>query len=293
MKPAKFEYHKPETLEEALALLAEYGDEARIIAGGQSLVPMMNMRLAQPAHLVDINNIEGLSYIRANNGSLEIGALTRHRQVEESSLLVQACPPMPAAARNIGHYGLRARGSIGGSLALADPSAEFPLMAMLLNAEISTRSAVGARSILARDFFVSVFTTTLEPGEIVTQVSLRALGQSEGWGFRWLARRSGDYAIVNAAATLALNGAGQIDRISLALGGVGATPLRLSQLEQESRGKAVGGDWAREIAAQAAAQIDPESDKNASAEFRKELIEVLLAAALEDALRRMEGRMAA
>jgi carbon-monoxide dehydrogenase medium subunit len=293
LKPAKFEYHKPETLEEALALLSEYGDEARIIAGGQSLVPMMNMRLAQPGHLVDINNIEGLSYIRANNGSVEIGALTRHRQIEESSLLVQACPPMPAAARNIGHYGLRARGSIGGSLALADPSAEFPLMAMLLNAEISALSAAGSRSILARDFFVSVFTTSLEPVEIVTQISLRALERNEGWGFRWLARRSGDYAIVNAAATLALNGAGQIDRIAMALGGVGATPLRLSELEQESRGKAVGGDWAREIAAQAAAQIEPESDKNASAEYRKELIEVLLGAALEDALSRIEGRAAA
>ena len=293
MKPPKFDYHRPETLDEALALLAEHGDDARVIAGGQSLVPMMNMRLAQPGHLVDINAIEGLSYIRANNGSVEIGALTRHQQVEKSSLLLQNCPPLPAAARNIGHYALRERGTIGGSLALADPAAEFPLIAMLLDAEMSVRSTAGQRAVLARDFFVSVFTTSLEAGEIVTQVSLRSLGQGEGWGFRWLARRSGDYAIVNAAATLVLNGAGRIDRIALALGGVGATPVRLTGLEQESRGKETKGDWAREIAAQAAAQADPESDKNASAEYRKELIEVLLAAALEDALGRTAGRRAA
>lgn len=293
LKPAKFEYHRPGTLEEALALLAEYGDEARIIAGGQSLVPMMNMRLAQPGHLVDINAVEDLSYIRSNDGSVEIGALARHQQIEKSPLLLQTCQPLPAAARNIGHYALRERGTIGGSLALADPAAEFPLMAMLLDAEMSVRSTAAQRVVLARDFFVSVFTTSLEMGEIVTQVSMRALAQGEGWGFRWLARRSGDYAIVNAAATLALNEAGRIDRIALALGGVGATPVRLTGIEQECRGKKTEDSWAREIAVQAAAQTDPESDKNASVEYRKELIEVLLAAAIEDALGRTAGRRAA
>lgn len=293
MKPAKFEYHRPETLEEALALLAQYGDDARVIAGGQSLVPMMNMRLAQPAHIVDINNIDGLSHIRSNNGSVEVGSLTRHRQIEESSLLMQACPPLPAAARNIGHYALRQRGSFGGSLALADPAAEYPLMAMLLDAEISCRTTTEERSIAARDFFVSVFTTSLEPGEIVTEVSLRSLAYNEGWGFRWLTRRTGDYAIVNAAATLSLNEAGGVDRIAMALGGVGATPLRLTQLEQESRGAAAVGNWAREIASEAAAQTETESDKNASAKYRKELIEVLLAAALDDALLRAAGGKAA
>jgi len=290
MKPAKFEYHAPETLDEALILAAQHGDDARVIAGGQSLVPMMNIRLARPDHVIDINNIEGLSYIRSSNGSVEIGALTRHHQIEQSSELTQLCPPLPAAARNIGHYALRQRGTVGGSLALADPAAEFPLMAMLLDAEIVARSAAGERGILARDFFISVFTTSLEPGEIVTGVRFPALGQGDGWGFRWLARRSGDYAIVNAATTLTLDGAGNIDRIAMALGGVGATPVRLTRLEQEVRGKAATGDWAREIAAQAAAQTEPESDKHASAEYRRELIEVLLAAALENALDRTAGR---
>lgn len=293
MKPAKFKYHAPGTLDEALILAAQYGDDARIIAGGQSLVPMMNLRLAQPDHVIDINNIAGLSYIRPDSGSVEIGALTRHHQIEHSSELMQLCPPLPAAARNIGHYALRERGTIGGSLALADPAAEFPLMAMLLDAEIVARSTIGEHAIQARDFFISVFTTSLEPEEIITGVRCRALAQGEGWGFRWLARRSGDYAMVNAAATLVLDGAGKISRIAMALGSCGATPVRLTTLEQSASGREPTGDWAGEIAAEAAGQVEPESDKHASAEYRKELIEVLLGRALADALTRARGQVVA
>lgn len=293
MKPAKFEYHAPETLDEALILAAQYGDDARIIAGGQSLVPMMNLRLAQPDHIIDINHIEGLSYIRPDSGSIEIGAVTRHHQIEYSSELMQLCPPLPMAARNIGHYALRERGTIGGSLALADPAAELPLMAMLLDAGIVAQSAAGKRTIPARDFFISVFTTSLEPGEIVAAIRFRALAHREGWGFRWLARRSGDYAVVNAAATLMLDGAGKVGRIAMALGGVGSTPIRLASLEQSASGLAPAGGWAGEIAAEAAAQVEPESDKHASAVYRKELIEVLLCQALEDALARAQRQSAA
>ena len=290
MKPAKFEYHAPETIDEALFLAAQYGDDARVIAGGQSLVPMMNIRLAQPDHVIDINNIGGLSYVREDGESVEIGALTRHHRIEKSSELMRLCPPLPAAARNIGHYALRERGTVGGSLALADPAAEFPLMAMLLDAGIMARSTLGDRTIHASDFFVSVFTTSLEPGEIMTGIRFRALAQGEGWGFRWLARRSGDYAIVNAAATLALDSGGRIGRIAMALGGVGATPVRLTALEQSAIGGGTSGGWAGAIAAGAAVQVEPESDKNASAEFRKELIEVLLEKSLGDALARARGQ---
>jgi carbon-monoxide dehydrogenase medium subunit len=293
LKPAKFEYHAPGTLDEALTLAAQYGDDAHIIAGGQTLVPMMNMRLARPDHVIDINNIETLTYIRPDSGSVEIGALTRHHQIEHSPELMRLCPPLPAAARNIGHYALRERGTIGGSLALADPAAEFPFMAMLLDAEIVARSSSGERGVIARDFFVSVFTTSLEPGEIITGVRCRALVQGEGWGFRWLARRSGDYAVVNAAATLALDGAGKISRIAMALGGVGATPVRLTTLEQSASGREPTGDWAGEIAAEAAGQVEPESDKHASAVYRKELIEVLLGQSLEDALVPPQGQTVA
>lgn len=293
MKPARFEYHAPSTLDEALALAAQYGDDARVIAGGQSLAPMMNMRLAQPDHLIDINGIDGLSQIRSDNGSVEIGALTRHCEIEQSSDLMRLCPPMPAAARNIGHYALRARGTIGGSLALADPAAEFPLMAMLLDAEVQLRSTADERKVQARDFFISVFTTALEPEEIVTAVRFRQLIQGEGWGFRWFARRSGDYAIVHAAATLVVNASGRIDRIAMALGGVSDTPIRLSGLEQQVSGSEVSGGWADDIAAEAARQVEPESDKHASAEYRKELIAVLLTGALEDALERARGKAAA
>lgn len=293
MKPARFEYHAPSALDAALALLAQYGDDARLIAGGQSLVPMMNLRLARPDHLIDINGIDGLSQIHPDDRSVEIGALTRHRQIEHSPELMQLCPPLPAAARNIGHYALRERGTIGGSLALADPAAEFPLMAMLLDAEVQLRSAAGERKVPAREFFVSVFTTALEPEEIVTAVRFRLLVQGEGWGFRWFARRSGDYAIVHAAATLVLNANRRIDRVAMVLGGVGATPIRLTDLEQRAFGREASGNWASEIATEAAAQMEPESDKHTSAEFRRELIEVLLAAALEDSLKRAEGKMAA
>jgi len=290
LKPAKFEYHAPVTLDEALILAAQYGDDARIIAGGQSLVPMMNLRLAQPDQIIDINNIAGLSYIRPDSDSIEIGAVTRHHQIEHSPELMQFCPPLPMAARNIGHYALRERGTIGGSLALADPAAEFPLMAMLLDAGIVAQSATGKRAIQARDFFISVFTTSLEPGEIMTAIRFRKLAHREGWGFRWLARRSGDYAVVNAAATLTLDGAGKVGRIAMALGGVGSTPIRLATLEQSASGLAPVGGWAGEIAAEAATQVEPENDKHASAVYRKELIEVLLCQALEDALARAKGQ---
>ncbi|UCH75340.1 MAG: xanthine dehydrogenase family protein subunit M [Rhodospirillales bacterium] len=293
MKPAKFEYHKPETLDEALTLLAEYGDEARVIAGGQSLVPMMNIRLARPDHLIDINGIDDLSQIRLENGSVAIGALVRHREIEHSAQLAQACPPLPAAACNIGHYALRARGTIGGSLALADPAAEFPLMATLLDAEFVARSGAGERSVPSHEFFVSVFTTALEPEEILTAVRFRTLAQSEGWGFRWFSRRVGDYALVNAAAIVALKDEGRIHRIAMVLGGVGATPVRLTGLEQESVGAEASAGWVREISSAAAARVEPGGDKHASAEYRRELVELLLAGALEDAIDRCRGRQAA
>lgn len=289
MKPPSFEYHVPTTLGDALALAGEYGDDARVIAGGQSLVPMMNMRLARPDHVIDINGIDGLSYVRADTAVVEIGALTPHSDVERSAELARRCPLLPAAARNIGHYALRQRGTMGGSLALADPAAELPMMAMLLDGEMEARSARQTRRIAAADFFVSVYTTALEPGEIVTAARFRALGEREGWGLRWLSRRAGDYAIVNAAATLGLDAIGRIDRIALALGGVGATPLRLTVLEQRAVGQAPAPDWARDIAAKAAASIEPESDRNASAAYRRELVAVLLRRALDDALARAKG----
>lgn len=289
MKPASFEYHAPTTLADALALARKFGEDAGLIAGGQSLVPMMNMRLARPEHVIDINGIEGLSYIRADASGVEIGALTRHRGVEQSAELRQFCPPLPAAAHNIGHYALRQRGTMGGSLALADPAAEFPLIAMLLDAEIEASSVSQARRIAASDFFLSVFTTALEPGEIVTAVRFRALSDQEGWGLRWLSRRAGDYAIVNAATILSVDTDGRIDRLALALSGVAATPLRLAGLERRAVGVTPASDWARGIAIEAADSIEPESDRNASAEYRRELVAVLLRHALDDALARARG----
>jgi carbon-monoxide dehydrogenase medium subunit len=287
VKPASFEYHAPATLDEALALVERYGDDGRVIAGGQSLVPMMNLRLSRTEHLVDINSIRGLDAIEVGEDEVAVGALVRHRAVERSSELGRVCPLLPAAARNIGHFALRSRGTMGGSLALADPAAEYALMAMLLDARIEARSTAGARAVPARAFFVSVFTTALEPEEIVTAARFRAMSAGEGWGFRWLSRRAGDYAIVHAAVTLALDDAGAIERVGLALGGVGPTPLRLEALELASTGRHADRAWVREVAAAAAKQVDPAGDKHGSAEYRRELVEVLLGDALADALERI------
>ncbi len=287
MKPAPFSYHAAQTLDEAFALLQAHGDEAKILAGGQSLTPMMNMRLAQPTHLVDIGGIEDLAYIRGNGDRVEIGALTRHYQLEQSSLVQRACPILAAAAHNVGHYAIRQRGTIGGSLAHADPAAELPLMAMLFDTEIEIGSGAGNRVVMASDFLVSIYTTALEPGEILTQVVFPTLDAGEGWGFRWVSRRVGDFAIVSVAVTVKLDGSGRVERLRLAVGGVDATPLALGQLANAYVGQEPDSRWVEAIAEEAAGRVQPGSDLHASAEYRCELTQVLLRRALRDALDRL------
>ena len=180
MKPAKFTYHAPDTLEDAFRLLAEYGDEAKIIAGGQSLIPLMNLRLAQPEHLIDVNGLSALTGIREQDGRLVIGALTRHSEVLESKEVGACCPVLKRAASFIGHLAIRNRGTIGGSLSHADPAAEWSLMAFLLDAEVTVRSAGGVRTVQAGDFIQSVYTSDLEADEILTAVSFPLLESEEG-----------------------------------------------------------------------------------------------------------------
>lgn len=287
MKPAPFSYHAAQTLDEAFALLQAHGDEARILAGGQSLTPMMNMRMARPTHLVDIGGIEDLAYIRGNGDRIEIGALTRHYQLEQSSLVQRVCPILAAAARNIGHYAIRQRGTIGGSLAHADPAAELPLMAVLFDTEIEIGSGAGNRVVMASDFLVSIYTTALKPNEILTQVVFPTLVAGEGWGFRWVSRRVGDFAIVSVAVTVKLDSSGRVERLRLAVGGVDAKPLALGQLADAYVGQGPGSRWVEAIAEEAAGQMQPGSDLHASAEYRRELTQVLLRRALRDALDRL------
>ena len=236
MKPAAFRYHRPATLDAALALLAEHGDAAKAIAGGQSLVPMMNLRLAQPAELVDLGDVAGLEGIRESGGWLEIGARTRHQVVADDERVRARCPLLAEAAGGIGHYAIRQRGTIGGSLAHADPAAQLPLVAVTLGAEIEIASQRGRRRLPAADFFVSVMTTALEPDELIVGVRFPVAVATEGQAFRLFNRRSGDYAIVSVAASLQLR-AGRVERLRLGVGAVEPVPALLAALGTSQTGR--------------------------------------------------------
>ncbi|HEY9162974.1 MAG TPA: xanthine dehydrogenase family protein subunit M [Magnetovibrio sp.] len=284
MKPAKFTYHTPESLEEAFQLLEEYGEEAKIIAGGQSLIPVMNLRLAQPEHIVDINGLTNLAGIRVEGQRIVIGALTRHADVLESALVREHCAILNAAAARIGHLAIRNRGTIGGSLSNADPAAEWSMMAIALDAEMTIQSARGSRTVRASDFIQSVYTVDLEADEILTEISFPNTESGEGWSIQQICRRAGDFAIVQTAATVRLDAAGNIERLRLAVGSMGPTPLRLDDVEQAAVGRSPDAAWIAAVSETASRLGDPESDVHASAEYRREVCAVLTAKALNEAL---------
>jgi CO/xanthine dehydrogenase FAD-binding subunit len=291
MKPAKFTYYAPNSLAEACEMLAEHGEEGKVIAGGQSLVPVMNFRLAQPASLIDINNIDELAGIRNEGDLLIIGALARHAEIERSELIAQSCPILVEAAGHIGHLPIRERGTIGGSLANADPAAEWSLMACLLDAEIAILSQRGRREVSAGEFIQSVYTTDLEADELVTEISFPQLDRNEGWSLKQVRRRVGDFAIVAVAVTLHLSADETIQHMRLCVAGMEVTPVRLVDVENESIGKSPDDDWISATASAAAAAGSPESDVRASAEYRRELCGVLTERALSEALdRTREGK---
>lgn len=289
MKPGKFVFHAPENLDVVFQLLDLHGDDAKIIAGGQSLIPVMNLRLAQPEHLIDINAIADLVGIDVENGLITVGALTRHGEIESSPLLAEHCPLLPYAASRIGHLAIRNRGTIGGSLCNADPAAEWSQMAILMDAEIIIRSARGERRMLAVDFIQSVYTVDLNEDEILTTVIFPALRPGEGWSFQQICRRAGDFAIVSAAATISLDSNSNIERLRLCLGGMDATPLRLTDLEQGAIGKVPDDSWIEEASAATTVIGSPETDMHASETYRREMAAHLSAKALKEALQRCAG----
>lgn len=294
MKPARFEYVDPATLDEALALLKQYGEDAKLLAGGQSLVPMLNMRLARPAVLIDLNRVAGLAYIREEGAHLAIGAMTRHADVEHSELVARRQPLLAEAMGHIGHIQIRNRGTIGGSLVHADPSAELPAVMVALEATMCITGPAGAREVPAADFFLMYFTTCLQQDEILTAIRVPVLPDGTGWAFEELARRGGDFALAGVACTLTLNADGLITDCRLGLTGVAMTPVRATEAEALLRGQAPGE--AAFIAAAEAVKgaLMPDSDIHATAEYRQELAETLtrraLQKALERALQRGESR---
>ncbi len=285
MKPPAFEYLQPSSVDEALEQLARWGGDAKVLAGGQSLVPMLNFRLASPRALVDIGRIDGLDGIEAARRGLRIGALTRHRAIETSPVVIEQLPILAAAARWIGHLAIRNRGTLGGSLAHADPAAEWPLLCTLLDARIHTRRAAGERALPAGEFFVSYLASALEDAELVTHVEIPALAPGSGWGFEEFSRRCGDFAIASVAVVLRRDGGAMRDA-RLALGGVGLTPLRVAGAEALLDGARLDDALLARVAQTARDAADPTGDIHASSDFRRHLVEVLTRRAVRAAWER-------
>lgn len=290
MKPPRFEYVDPSTLTEALRFLAEHRDEAKPLAGGQSLVPLLNYRLARPKYLLDLNRIPTLGYISEDgSGVLEIGAMARHREVESSSTVRARCPLLSEATRLIGHAAIRNRGTFGGSLAHADPAAELPVAVTALGGEVVLQSARQRRVLSVKNFVRSYLTTALEPDELLVAVRVPALPPRAGCGFLEISRRRGDFALVCAAATITLDVDGVCSAASVVLGGVGPAPVRVESVELLV-GARPSEKAFQEVASAAKTTVEPESDVHATSEYRRHVSAVLaqrvLAVAYDRALRR-------
>jgi carbon-monoxide dehydrogenase medium subunit len=292
MKPAAFEYHDPRTTDEALALLAEYGDEAKALAGGQSLVPLMNFRLARPARLVDLNLIAELSYLRVEQGALCIGAMARQRELERAPLVAEGWPLLAEATRYIGHAQIRNRGTVGGSLAHADPAAELPAVMAALDAELVIQGRDSARTVRSEEFFLSYLTTALTPDELLVETRVPALPPRTGWAFVEVSRRHGDFALVGVAALLTVDAGGTIGAARLAFTGAAPTPLRAARAEALLVGERPAEPLFREAGLVASADLEPEDDLHASADYRREVGGVLARRALVQAAARAGERRA-
>jgi CO/xanthine dehydrogenase FAD-binding subunit len=297
VKPPAFAYLAPRTLEEALQLAAQHADDGKLLAGGQSLMPVLNFRLASPAALIDLNRVAGLAGITPTSaGGLAIRALTSHRAVERSFDVLQFCPLLSATMPHIAHMQIRNRGTIGGSLSHADPAAELPAIAVAVGAELVIASSLrGERVIPAESFFLGVFTTALEPDEILTEIRLPAWPAERRWGFQELTRRRGDFALAGAAVWLDGGGHDGIPcaAVRIVLFGVGNAPVRAIAAEQFLANGPTTDTRLREAGRLAAAAIEPPSDLHASAEYRRDVASVLVRRALEEALARSTGRSAA
>lgn len=288
MKPAPFEYYAPETIEEALSLLAKHGYDAKVLAGGQSLIPMMNFRLVQPSILVDLNRIADLGYIRADDdGGLRIGAMTRHRQVETSPLAAARAPLVHAAMSKIAYPQVRTRGTFGGSISHADPSAELPALSLALNGKFRIRRQDGERWVPASEFFLGLFTTALEADELLVEASLPPIPPRSGWSLQEVARRPHDFALMGVAAVVTLNDEGLCTEARLVFISAGDRPMAAERAAEALKGQAPAPEVLREAAEIASTQeIDPSSDIHATAEFRRHLANVLTRRALEQAFQR-------
>jgi carbon-monoxide dehydrogenase medium subunit len=286
MKPPPFEYHAPRTVDEALALLARYGGEAKVLAGGQSLMPLLNFRLSRPAALVDLNRIPGLAYIEEADGHVRFGAMTRQRTIEFSPVVAGRLPLLEEATKLVGHLPIRTRGTIGGSIAHADPSAEYPAVLTALDGEVVVRGPRGERIVKPAQLFQTYLTTSLDAGEILTEVRLPAMASGAGYAFEEFSRRHGDFAIVGVAATIVREG-GRCAAARLAAAGAGPVPVRLRAAEEILEREGLDDAAIARAAGCAAGLVSPDSDIHASADYRRHLTRVLTERAVKRALTRV------
>lgn len=292
MKPARFDYLSPKTIDEATQSLHDLGPGAKILAGGQSLVPLMNFRLATPAYLVDINNIAELHESAQHDGVLRLGATTRHQELDRRSEISQLCPLLAQVAPYIAHPQIRARGTLAGSLAHADPSAELPAAAVALDATIIARSVRGERRIPAHEFFTFHFTTALDEDEVLTAVDFPIASERQGSAFLEVAARSGDFAAVGATAVLHLDGKGHVERARVVCSSVGPTPVRIREAEPILIGRAVNAEVLDELEAVVTRSLDPSSELKVTAGYKRRTAGVLARRTVQHAWQMAQGRAA-
>jgi carbon-monoxide dehydrogenase medium subunit len=288
MKPPPFSYHDPATVAEVVGLLSTL-ENAKLLAGGQSLMPMLNFRYVQPDHIIDLNRVEGLAYIRETADGMDVGAMTRQRDLEFSELVARRFPLMHEAIELIGHRQTRNRGTIGGSLCHLDPSAELVSCAMTLDATVVVAGPTGEREIKFKDFPVGYLTSAIEPTEVLTAIRFAAWPAKHGYAFVEFARRHGDFAIVSAAVLLEVDGVGKIKRSAVTLGGMGTGPVRASELEKALIGQAPSVDYLRE-ACESCRKFEALDDVHAPASYRQHLATVMSRRALEKAYARATGK---
>jgi CO/xanthine dehydrogenase FAD-binding subunit len=287
MKPAPFEYHAPTSLEQALNLKSQFGDEAKILAGGQSLVPAMNFRVVQPGVLIDLNRIGELSFIREEGNGIRVGAMVRERQLEFDPAIEKRSPLLSEAVPFIAHPQIRNRGTIGGSIVHADPAAELPVLMLALNARLKAKNTSGERWIDAKDFFVGMFTTALESDEILVEIELPFMPPRTGWSFMEVAPRAGDYALMGVAVQMTLDEAGKCSGAKLVYLNAGEGPVDAIEAAQLLQGESLTDELIDDAAALASEkEINPFGNIHASAEFQRYLAKVLTKRTLQQAIQR-------
>jgi aerobic carbon-monoxide dehydrogenase medium subunit len=285
MKPAAFEYIRPASVGDALQALAKHGAKGKILAGGQSLVPMMNLRLARPEVVIDINRLPGLDQIRVDGSDLVIGALARHSNLHDSTIVAKQCPLMSEAYRHVAHKPIRNRGTLGGNVSHADPASEMPAVLLATDASLTAAGGKGERKIAAKDFFQGALQTALKAEELLTEIRIPAAPAGQGYAFEEISSRKGDFALGAVAVTLRVSG-GQCTQAAIAVAGMGDRPVRLSQVEAGLVGKPIDDAAIARAAAAAKQAVKPDSSVHADVDYKRDLAEALTARALKRALER-------